>query len=44
MSAKRHDIIGHWGGSGPLPAYRPGHKCIITALRLLYHIRVSGMV
>ncbi|NBI78410.1 hypothetical protein D3Z39_05915 [Anaerotruncus colihominis] len=37
MSAKRHGIIGHQGGSGLRPRIALAIRRIITALRLLYH-------
>ncbi|NBI78753.1 hypothetical protein D3Z39_07700 [Anaerotruncus colihominis] len=42
MSAKRHGIIGHWGGSGLRPRIAPAMSRIITALRLLYHVREAA--
>ena len=37
MSAKRHGIIGHHGGSGPRPRIALAIKDRINALHLFYH-------
>ncbi|NBI77612.1 hypothetical protein D3Z39_01765 [Anaerotruncus colihominis] len=37
MSAKRHGIIVHWGGSGLRPRIALAIRRKITALRLFYH-------
>ncbi len=38
MSAKRHGIIAHWGGSGLRPRITLAIRRKITALRLFYHL------
>ena len=37
MLTKRHDKIGHQGGSGPRPRIALAIKDIINALHLFYH-------